>query len=53
MSKMIYITGDCHGDFKRFTRKHRTKLPFQLNEQDYIIVCGDFGMCWAKDAEFE
>lgn len=50
---MIYITGDCHGDFKRFTKKQRMKLPFQLTENDYVIVCGDFGLCWADDAEFK
>lgn len=50
---MIYITGDCHGSFRRFTKKHRMKLPFQLTENDYVIVCGDFGLCWVDDAEFK
>ena len=46
---MIYVTGDCHGDFKRFGRKHRS---FNFTSNDYIIVCGDFGLCWAKNKEF-
>jgi predicted phosphodiesterase len=39
---MIYVTGDTHGDYKRFTPK---KFPAQkkMSKQDYVIVCGDFG----------
>ncbi len=50
---MIYITGDCHGNYQRFTKYQRTKLPFLLGEDDYVIVCGDLGLLWAKDKEFE
>ena len=50
---MIYITGDCHANFKRFTKKRRKELPFELTENDYVIVTGDFGLLWAKDKEFE
>ena len=50
---MIYITGDCHGNFQRFTKYQRTRLPFLLGEDDYVIVCGDLGLLWAKDKEFE
>lgn len=50
---MIYITGDCHGNFRRFTKRQRMKLPFILTENDYVIVCGDLGLLWAKDKEFE
>ncbi len=49
---MIYVTGDCHGDFHRFTKKQRNKLPFQLTESDYVVVCGDFGLLWAEDETF-
>lgn len=49
---MIYVTGDCHGDFYRFTKKQRNKLPFQMTENDYVIVCGDFGLLWAEDETF-
>ena len=40
---MIYITGDTHGDYRRF----RTDLfPEQKNmtADDYVIICGDFGL---------
>lgn len=50
---MIYITGDMHGNFSRFTKKRRSQLPFELSENDYVIVCGDFGLCKFDDAEFK
>ena len=39
---MIYVTGDCHGDFKRFSTNN---FPDGrgLTENDFVIVCGDFG----------
>ena len=49
---MIYLTGDCHGDFYRFTKRQRLKLPFLLGDNDYVIVCGDLGLLWVKDEEF-
>ena len=43
----IYITGDLHGDYdiRKLTVK---KFPDQkdLTKDDYLIVCGDFGMVW-------
>ena len=50
---MIYITGDCHADFRKFASKQRRKLPFTLSEEDSVIVCGDFGLLWAKDETYE
>ena len=40
---MIYVTGDCHGDYKKFSTK---KFPEQkeMNKNDYVIICGDFGI---------
>lgn len=50
---MIYITGDMHGEFRRITKKQRNKLPFIMTEQDYLIICGDFGLLWARDKTLE
>lgn len=50
---MIYITGDTHGDFKRFSKKRMKQTGMELTEKDYIIVCGDLGLCWEKDKTFE
>ena len=50
---MIYVTGDCHGNFLRFTRQQRKQLSYQFSEQDFIIICGDFGLLWRKNKETE
>ena len=41
--KMIYITGDCHGDFRRFSRDNFPEQR-EMNREDFVIVCGDFGI---------
>jgi predicted phosphodiesterase len=48
---MIYITGDCHGDYRRFSTQ---VFPEQkgMSKQDYVIICGDFGL-WDRSAEQE
>lgn len=40
---MIYITGDCHGDWSKLSSSnfHQQK---ELTKKDYVIVCGDFGI---------
>ena len=47
---MIYITGDCHGNFERF---NASIFPEQndMTKEDYVIICGDFGGVWNKDEE--
>ena len=47
---MIYITGDCHGNFERF---NKSIFPEQeeMTKDDFVIICGDFGGVWHKDAE--
>lgn len=46
---MIYVTGDTHGEYERFTTKN---FPEQrgLTKDDYVIICGDFGI-WDDSAE--
>ena len=44
---MVFVTGDCHGDF----RKLKTSLfPEQkeMTKSDIVIICGDFGGVWDK-----
>jgi len=49
---MIYITGDCHGNFERF---NNSIFPEQeeMTKDDFVIICGDFGGVWHKDVESE
>ena len=37
----VYITGDCHGEFNKFSTK---RFPDQkeLTKDDFVIVCGDY-----------
>ena len=39
---MIYATGDCHGDFSRFTSNNFPEQK-EMTKDDYVIICGDFG----------
>ena len=43
---MIYITGDTHGEFERLSSKH-----FSAGDEDYLIICGDFGGIWDTSKE--
>lgn len=47
---MIYITGDCHGDFRRFDK---SIFPEQneMTKDDVVIICGDFGGVWNQEKE--
>lgn len=42
---MIYVTGDTHRDFLRFTTE---SFPDQkeMTKNDIVIICGDFGGVW-------
>ncbi|MBQ2775685.1 MAG: metallophosphoesterase [Clostridia bacterium] len=39
---MLYVTGDTHGDFERFTSSKLKKL----GKGDVLFICGDFGFVW-------
>lgn len=45
MAGKIFVTGDCHSDFRKFNTE---KFPQQkeLDKEDYLIICGDFGGIW-------
>ena len=40
---MVYITGDMHADFSRFSAPEMRPLK----RGDTLIVCGDFGFLWS------
>lgn len=44
---MIYVTGDTHGliDIAKIERFYETEGK-NLTRDDYLIVLGDFGICW-------
>lgn len=49
MAGRIFITGDTHGEpIERLCRK-KFKPQRELDRNDYIIICGDFGVPWQND----
>lgn len=46
---MIYVTGDCHADWTRFSRNSFPEQK-EMTRDDYVIVCGDFGI-WHDNEE--
>ena len=47
---MIYITGDCHADFRRFNTDIFPEQQ-EMTKKDYVIICGDFGGVCDKNEE--
>ena len=37
---MIYVTGDCHGDYRRFSTAIFPEQK-EMGKDDYVIICGD------------
>lgn len=46
---MIFVTGDCHGDWTGRFSTHRFPEQKEMTREDFVIVCGDFGI-WHDDA---
>ena len=44
---MIYITGDIHGDPRRLSMECFPEQK-EMTKDDYVIICGDFGLVWEK-----
>lgn len=40
---MIYVTGDCHADFSKFSIERFLDQKY-MTKNDFVIVCGDFGL---------
>jgi len=46
----IYVTGDTHGfrDIKKLNSRSFIKGK-NLTKEDYVVICGDFGLLWTTD----
>ena len=51
MAGRIFVTGDTHGDFYSLSQFNQ-RMP-ELDKDDYVIVCGDFGLIWNYEGEDE
>lgn len=49
---MVYVTGDCHADFRRFSTKNFPEQK-EMTRDDTVIICGDFGGVWNGGSEEE
>lgn len=47
---MIFITGDCHGDFRKFAVDFFPEQT-RMAKDDIVIILGDFGGICNKDGE--
>ena len=47
---MIWATGDCHGDFRRFSMDCFPEQR-EMDKQDMVLVTGDFGGVWNYQGE--
>ena len=45
---MIYVTGDTHGDFRRFSTDIFPEQK-EMTKNDFVIICGDFGGIWCQE----
>lgn len=45
---MFYVTGDTHGnyDIYKLSTPSLNKNNISLTSNDYLIICGDFGLVW-------
>ena len=52
MPNRIFITGDKHfpAEYKFLSFKH-WPLGRELSREDYVIILGDFGICWDNSVE--
>ena len=50
---MIYVTGDIHGgvDIHKLSSKELRSAGLRIKKDDYVIVCGDFGLIWDNKPE--
>ena len=47
--KMLFCTGDTHGDFDRFKLRFFPERE-TMDRSDYVLICGDFGGLWSGTA---
>ena len=46
---MVFVTGDCHGNFARFEQQH-FPAHATMTKDDTVIITGDFGGVWFGDS---
>lgn len=44
MITIIFVTGDTHGDWMRRLNTNSFPEQKEMTKNDYVIICGDFGI---------
>lgn len=52
MANRVFITGDVHGSSEIGRLAKTFALGRKLDKDDYLIICGDFGLVWADCSEY-
>ncbi|MFR4999999.1 MAG: metallophosphoesterase, partial [Slackia sp.] len=52
MAGRVFITGDTHGPSEIRRLNTTFAIGDALDENDYLIVCGDFGLVWADRSKY-
>lgn len=49
----VFVTGDCHADVSRFSKDcFYEQKDFSGNkDENFVIICGDFGLVWQRGSE--
>lgn len=49
----VFITGDCHANVSRFSKDcfYEQKDFNGKKDENFVIICGDFGLVWWRDYE--
>lgn len=48
---MFFVTGDIHGEYDIGKLSSRKFDASSLTKEDYLIICGDFGLVWDNSEE--
>lgn len=48
---MVFITGDIHGEVESLSNARLKYLNHTFTNEDYMIICGDFGVIWGNDKQ--
>lgn len=47
---MVFCTGDCHSDVRRFNTECFPEQK-EMTKDDVVLIAGDFGLIWNRDGE--
>lgn len=52
MANRVFITGDTHGSSEIGRLNKTFAVGRELDKDDYLVICGDFGLVWADRSKY-